>query len=353
MRNPRSLPQEPGTVLGSRRAWRRGCGGRCRPWPDRRRCGRARRERERAPTPGPAPRGVVDRRRPRRSDRPRGPRHIHATARSVAGSPPVRSPKSSTPTSRPPRATRFPGCRSPWIHTGGPGHDGWARAVAHAAVTAVRSRSAGRSARCASNSSAPLGERHAPVGVAGRIAGRLQVQHGEEPGQSPFQRLLVEGVARRQHRLPLDPPHDRPPPRVAATGLAGPDRHGHLERQPPGQLRQPPQLRLDQPGPERPTGHAHRQVVAEPEDLVVPPAGDATQRPDEVGVLVGDERGDQLVVDRVLRLGAGCRPHGPTLGTAPGPCRPHVEAGAGLPSRPSGADAPPGETATGVPGWRR
>ena len=192
--------------------------------------------------------------------------------------------------------TRFAGCRSPWSHSGGPGQAGVALSSSHSAAT----RSAwGRARRAAGSATAScrVGSGTPRTGLCGAAGRRGPVQRGDDRGQRLGQRAPLP----RRHlgrRRPGHPPAHAPRPRVAERRGAAAHGHRDGDRQAGAELGEPALLVHDEVGRRRAARQAHREVVAEPVDDVVPAAGDQAQRQrGQVRVLGGEEPADQPGVD--------------------------------------------------------
>ena len=346
-----------------RRARRRACGGPWRPWPGRRRCGPARRRRGRARQPRARPHvaSSAPSRRAQVGAPVEGRGSIQATAEvggGVAGGEVAEVDDADEPAVAHHEVAGVQVAVDP--HGRARATAGCAGRVAHAAAhrRPGRRRRAARS-RCGLEPLDPVGEGHAPERVAGRVVGSRPVQQGdEEPGERrpPSLRSSTAGRSPTSSGLAVDPPHDRPRQRVAAapaspaltgTGTSSGSR-GSEHRAATAAPTRPARPRARRRGRRTARSSPRRNT-----SLSQPPAT-AAQRPDEVGVLVGDERADQ----RRRRSGPPPRASVPVPRrngrhgdrTRPRPAR---GAGAALRSRPSGAAGAAGGSATGVPPWRR
>ena len=116
--------------------------------------------------------------------------------------------------------------------------------------------------RAAAEAVAPLRGR-AAVGVD-------PLQRGEERGEVERDPSRV-GEGRGRRRLAVEPAQDRPGIRVALGGLTLRDRLGDRQRELRREPRQPRLLALDLPDPALVAREPHRQRVAEPVGVVVPP----------------------------------------------------------------------------------
>ena len=249
------------------------------------------------------PRAPGPRRRRRRWGRPDGGRREqHPGDRQVAGGITGAHVAPVDDGGQPPwRTTRLPGWVSPWTHTGGRSQGGAAVSSSH------RRRRRGPSTASPRGSSAPAwrgppGQRDAAVRVGGSVgrAGRAR-----RPGTPRAARRLARGPsAATQRRRAGEPGAHRSTATGSRTRPAEPHRRRDRQREAGRQLRQPALLVLHERHGQRPAGEAHHQVVAEPEQHVVPPVGHELQRPvGEVGVLLGEQGAHERVVD--LHLGGG------------------------------------------------
>ena len=227
----------------------------------------------------------------------------HPHARSVAGSPAHRSPKSMTPVMRPRAARTFRPWRSPCSHRSGPSWSGRAQgldpAPARSGIAVRRAHwpAPGPRSRCAGRAALPgtgCAVRRRAQGRAGRLRNPARASAARTPA-TPGEGGGPEGPSR-------DVGAHRPAPRVEVRGLARADRGGHRQGQAGSQLGHPPQLRADQACPELTPGHPDREVRAEPEHRVVPPGADPPQASiGEIRVLVAQQAPHEVGID--LHLG--------------------------------------------------
>ena len=150
-----------------------------------------------------------------------------------------------------------------------------------------------------------LRERHPAVRVDRGVRRRRHVQRPEEAAEvrrrpRRVERRPVRGGRPRQER------RDAPRPRVPLPRHPGAHRHGHRQREPGGEGREPALLVDDDgraQGAPRQPGH---QLVSQPEQRVVPPVGQRRDgQPGQAGVLRGEQPAHQVRGD--LKL---CRWHG-------------------------------------------
>ena len=191
----------------------------------------------------------------------------------------------------------------------------------------------------------PLGERHTPERVPGGVTGRRAVQRGEEAAEPD--RGGVEVLGRGElPRPPRQPRHDGPRPRVAPPRCSHPHRHRTgTGSSGPSTGSHRCSLAIGSAAAARPR-QPHGEPVAQPEGHVVPSVGHQVERlAGEVGVLVGEQDGDQAGVDPCsaagIRAMAECR----------APCRRRSQALTRVPSRArverSAYDPPGGARGTG------
>ena len=117
----------------------------------------------------------------RRAGRTSGGRAIHATARSLAGSPAVMSPKSMTAEIRPPSTSTFSGWTSPWSHTGGSAHGSAFEARCHSSIRGVRSISASSRSSPAAKIAARSARGTPRYGLAGASGGAGRCTAARKP----------------------------------------------------------------------------------------------------------------------------------------------------------------------------
>ena len=236
------------------------------------------------------------------------------------------SPKSITALIEPSATTMFAECRSPCSHSAGPSHSATsassAEPVAHRSelgsagrVRATGSgdararrgwlRSAGRTRR-----SACRGGTRCTGASAG--AGRCKAATNSPSRLASTRRIGQRDVGRH---VALEPRADAPRPRIAGAGPAGVHRRRDRDRQPARQLGEPAMLVLDEVGAELAPRHPHEQVVAEPEDRVVPTVGDEASAAASArcGELLVEERADEVDGDVDLGGGHVLRRHGISL----------------------------------------
>ena len=149
-------------------------------------------------------------------------------AKSVAGSPAQRSPRSMTPVSSPSHTIRLAGCGSPWIHFGATDHGDAPRDAAHTRSSASRSTAAPASSSrwcmvssCVSNGTSRNGR---------GVLGCLVVQCSQESAQR-------RSLAPQHHRIDevtgssFDPPRDGPGPGEQITWHADTQWRRYQQRQ--------------------------------------------------------------------------------------------------------------------------